>query len=90
MLEGSEPAPNGGFLGTNESARPPRKRSRFASFMRAVFAIVLVAVVAGLIAAVILLATDAGQNTDVGKFISDNVDQQIQDVKDYLDTVTNN
>jgi serine/threonine-protein kinase len=71
-------------------ARPPRKRSRFASFMRAVLAIVLVALVAGLIAAVILLATDAGQNTDVGKFLSDNVDEQIQNVKDYLDTVTNN
>jgi hypothetical protein len=58
--------------------------------MRAVLAIVLVALVAGLIAAVILLATDAGQNTDVGKFLSDNVDEQIQNVKDYLDTVTNN
>ena len=71
-------------------AKPPRKRSRFSSFMRAVFAIILVAIVAGLIAAVILLATDAGQNTDIGKFLSDNVDEQIQNVKDYLDTVTNN
>jgi hypothetical protein len=34
---------------------------------------------------VILLATDAGR-TRTSAFISDNVDQQIQDVKDYLDT----
>ena len=54
---------------------PRRPRSRRASargfvrFVRALFALVLVAIIAGLIAAVILLATDAGQNTDLGKYL---------------------
>ena len=69
-------------------AKPPRKRSRFASFMRAVFAIVIVAIVAGLIAAVILLATDAGQNTDLGQYLSDNVDQSISDFKQFIEDNT--
>jgi len=71
-------------------APAPRKRSRFGSFVRAVLAILLVAVVAGLIAAAILLATDAGQNTDIGRYISDNVDQQIQNIKDYINQATGN
>ncbi len=65
-------------------AAAPRKRSRFGGFMRAVFAILMIAIVAGLIAAVILLATDAGQNSDVGRFIGDNVDQSIQDFKQFI------
>ena len=71
-------------------AKPPRKRSRFSSFMRGLFAIVMIAIVAGLIAAVILLATDAGQNTNVGKYISDNVDQQVQNIKQYISDATGN
>jgi eukaryotic-like serine/threonine-protein kinase len=71
-------------------APAPRKRSRFGSFVRGVLAILMVAIVAGLIAAVILLATDAGQNTDIGRFISDNVDQQIQNIKDYVNQATGN
>jgi len=66
------------------AARPPRKRSRFSSFMRAVLAILMIAIVAGLIAAVILLATDAGQNSDVGKFIGDNVENSIDQFKQFL------
>ncbi len=66
------------------AARPPRRRSRFSSFMRAVFAILMIAIVAGLIAAVILLATDAGQNTDLGQYIGDNFDQSIDDFKQFI------
>ncbi|MCB0876298.1 MAG: protein kinase [Solirubrobacterales bacterium] len=65
-------------------AKPPRRRSRFASFMRAVFAVILVAIVAGLIAAVILLATDAGQNTDLGRYLSDNFDQSVDAFKQFI------
>lgn len=43
-----------------------------------------------MIAAAILLATDAGQNTDIGRFISDNVDEQIQNIKDYINQATGN
>ncbi|HEX2388448.1 MAG TPA: protein kinase [Solirubrobacterales bacterium] len=66
------------------AARPPRRRSRFSSFMRAVFAILMIAIVAGLIAAVILLATDAGQSTDLGQYIGDNFDQSISDFKQFI------
>lgn len=72
------------------AAKPPRRRSRLSSFLRALLAVVLVAVVAGLIAAVILLATDAGQSTDVGRYISDNVDQQVENIKQYLNDVVGN
>jgi len=71
-------------------AKPPRRRSRLSSFLRALLAIVLVAVVAGLIAAVILLATDAGQSTDVGRYISDNVDQQVDNIRQYLNDIAGN
>ncbi len=66
------------------AATPPRKRSRFASFMRAVLAIILVAIIAGLIAAVILLATDAGQNTDLGSYLSDNANQLIDGFEQFI------
>lgn len=72
------------------AAKPPRRRSRFSSFLRALLAIVLVAVVAGLIAAVILLATDAGQSTDVGRYISDNVNDQVDNIKQYLNDIVGN
>jgi hypothetical protein len=53
-----------------------------------VLAILMIAIVAGLIAAVILLATDAGQSSDIGRFISDNVDEQVQNIKDYINQAT--
>ena len=65
-----------------------RKRSRFGSFVRGVLAVLMIAIVAGLIAAVILLATDAGQSSDIGRFISDNVDEQVQNIKDYINQAT--
>jgi hypothetical protein len=52
-----------------------------------VLAIVLVAIVAGLIAAVILLASDAGQSTEVGRYISDNVNDQVENIKTFLSDV---
>jgi serine/threonine-protein kinase len=69
-------------------AQQPRKRPRFSSFVRGLFAILMIAIVAGLIAAVILLATDAGQSSDIGRFISDNVDEQVQNIKDYINQAT--
>ena len=69
-------------------AAAPRQRSRFASFMRGVFAILLIAIVAGLIAAVILLATDAGQNTDLGQFIGDTYDQTIDKITQFINDNT--
>ena len=40
--------------------------------------------IAGLIAAVILLATDAGQNTEVGKAIGDTVQQSIDGISKFI------
>jgi serine/threonine-protein kinase len=70
------------------AAQQPRKRSRFGSFVRGLLAVLMIAIVAGLIAAVILLATDAGQSSDIGRFISDNVDEQVQNIKDYINQAT--
>ncbi len=70
------------------AAPQPRKRSRFGSFVRGLLAVLMIAIVAGLIAAVILLATDAGQSSDIGRFISDNVDEQVQNIKDYINQAT--
>jgi serine/threonine-protein kinase len=67
------------------ASKPPRRRSRFSGFLRALLAIVLVAVVAGLIAAVILLATDAGQGTDIGRYLSDNADQAIDGFRQFIE-----
>jgi serine/threonine protein kinase len=67
------------------SSRPASSKSGgLSTFFKGVLAVLLVAIMAGLIAAVILLATDAGQNSDVGKFIGDNVDSSIQGIKDFL------
>ncbi|HKJ35673.1 MAG TPA: protein kinase [Solirubrobacterales bacterium] len=67
------------------AAQPPKKRrsvmSRLAS---AIGAIILIALVAGLVAAVILLVTDAGSNTDVGQFIGDTVDQTINNIEQFI------
>jgi serine/threonine-protein kinase len=64
--------------------RRPRQRSGFSGFVKGLFAVILVAIVAGLIAAAILLATDAGQNSTAGQKIGDTVDQSITNIKDFV------
>lgn len=61
-----------------------RARSGASSFLRGLGAVLLVAVIAGLIAAVILLATDSGQNTDIGRFIGDNVNDSINKIEQFI------
>jgi serine/threonine protein kinase len=58
--------------------------SFFAKLMRAIGALLLIALIAGVVAAVILLLTDAGSNTDAGRFLSDQIDQQIQNIIDFI------
>ena len=65
-------------------ASSPKKSGGLGTFAKGVGAVLLVAAIAGLIAAVILLATDAGQDSDIGQYISDNVDSSIQGVKDFI------
>ena len=44
----------------------------------------MIAIVAGLIAAAILLATDAGQSTDLGQYISDNAKGAVDGLKQFF------
>ncbi len=56
--------------------------------MRAVGGVILIALVAAIVAAVILLATDAGSNTDVAEYIRDNVNDQVDSIKQFIEENT--
>jgi serine/threonine-protein kinase len=71
-----------------QKAQPTRSRSAFSRFMRGLGAVLLIAIVAAIVAAVILLATDAGSNTDMGEFIKDEFRPQVQAFKDYIDQIS--
>ena len=60
------------------------KRSAFSSFARGVGILILIALLAAIIATVVLIVTDAGQGTDLGQLIKDNLDEQIQALRDLL------
>jgi len=71
------------------TAAAPDRRARSTSsgvstFLKGLGAVLLVAAIAGLIAAVILLATDAGQDTDIGQFIGDNVNETIDKIQQFV------
>ena len=66
----------------------PRKRSAFGTLMRTLGALLLVAVLAAIIVAVVLLVTDAGQQTDLGELIKDNVDEQLQQLETFIEENT--
>ncbi len=84
----------------SEPARPARQtparaagaqdRSAFARLMRGIGGLLLIAIVAAIVAATILLLTDAGSSTDVGKFIDDNINTLIDNIKDYVNQNTGN
>ncbi len=65
-------------------------RSAFSKLMRGLGAVLMIAIVAGLIAAAILLATDAGQSTDLGKYIHDNVSDGLQGIQQFIQDNTAN
>jgi serine/threonine-protein kinase len=75
------PAPPPAPVRTRESSGG---RSGFSRFMRAIGAVLMIAVVAGLIAAAILLATDAGQDTALGDYIGDNAKDAVQGLEDFI------
>ncbi|HEX6117015.1 MAG TPA: protein kinase [Solirubrobacterales bacterium] len=65
--------------------RPPAKRSSaLGTVMRTLGALLLIAVLAAIIVAVVLLVTDAGQNTDIGELLRDTVDDQVQSLEDFI------
>ena len=62
-----------------------RQRSFFGRLGRALGILLLIGILAGIIAAVVLLITDAGQNTDVGGLIKDTVEEQAQAFRDFVE-----
>jgi eukaryotic-like serine/threonine-protein kinase len=73
------------------ATRPPPARggrSAFSKLMRALGAVLLIALVAGIVAAAILLLTDAGTNTDAAQFIRDRVNDSVDGLRDFLEQNT--
>jgi eukaryotic-like serine/threonine-protein kinase len=66
--------------------RRPQQRSGFGRFMRFVGILLLIAILAGIIAGVVLLVTNVGQNTDVGQLIKDGLNDQLQTVRDFINS----
>ena len=52
--------------------------------MRVLGLLLLIGVLAALIAGGVLLLTDAGQDTDVGGFIQDEINDQIDSLEDFI------
>jgi hypothetical protein len=52
--------------------------------MRVLGLLLLIGVLAALIAGGVLLLTDAGQDTDVGGFIKDQINDQIDALEDFI------
>lgn len=66
------------------AARPPKRRSAASRIARALGALILIAALAAVVAAVILLVTDAGRGTDVGQAIDDTVGDQITRLENLI------
>jgi serine/threonine protein kinase len=63
-------------------ARP--KRSAASRLGRAIGVLLLIAILAAVIAGAVLLLTEAGQDTDIGQLIRDELDDQIQSLEDFI------
>jgi serine/threonine-protein kinase len=61
-----------------------QKPSAGGRFARALGILLLIAILAALIAGGVLLLTDAGQGTEIGQTIKDNINDQIQTLEDFL------
>jgi serine/threonine-protein kinase len=69
-------------------ARTRSRRSLAGRLGSAVGILLVIAILAAVIAGVVLLTTDAGQNTESGELIKDTVSDQIQTIEDFLDSHT--
>jgi serine/threonine protein kinase len=67
---------------------PRQARSAGSRFLRAIGILVLIAVLAALIAGAVLLLTDAGQSTEIGETIKENINDQIQALEDFINENT--
>jgi serine/threonine-protein kinase len=66
----------------------PRGRSGGVRVLRLLGLALLILVLAGIIAAIVLLTTNAGQNTDITQFLKHNVPDQLQSLIDFIKTHT--
>jgi eukaryotic-like serine/threonine-protein kinase len=66
------------------AAAPPQRRSGGVRVLRLLGLALLVLVLAAIIAAIVLLVTNAGQNTDVSQFIKHNVPDQLKSLIDFI------
>jgi serine/threonine protein kinase len=69
------------------SAPPARKRSG-ANIARIVGFVILLALVAAIVAGIVILATDAGQSTDIGDLLQDEIDTQIDRLEQFIEENT--
>jgi eukaryotic-like serine/threonine-protein kinase len=65
-------------------AQARSKRSAGSRFARALGILLLIGILAALIAGGVLLLTDAGQSTNVGQTIKNNLNDQIQAIQDFI------
>jgi eukaryotic-like serine/threonine-protein kinase len=66
----------------------PAKRSAGSRIVRAIGILLLIGILAAIIAGGVLLLTDAGQNTDLGQTIKDNLNDQLQALEDFINENT--
>jgi uncharacterized protein HemX len=67
--------------------RTPQARQRptaFSRVARAVGILLLIAILAAIIAGAVLLLTDAGQNTNVGELLKQEISDEVQTLKDFI------
>jgi serine/threonine-protein kinase len=73
---------------TPAPARPRQRPSAASRLGRTIGVLVLILVLAAVIAGAVLLLTDAGQSTDLGQLVKDEVNDQITTIKDFINNHT--
>ncbi len=66
----------------------PKRRSGGVRFLRLLGLVIVVLVLAAIIAGIVLLTTNAGQNSDVTQFIKHNVPDQLKSLIDFIKSHT--
>ena len=69
-------------------AAPRQGRSFLGRLLRAIGVLLLIALLAAAIAGAVLLITDAGQDTGIGEFLRDDVQDQIQELRNLIEDNT--
>ena len=70
------------------AGRAPKRRSFFGMLARVVGALLLIGAIAAIVVIAVLLVTDVGQDTDVGQIIKENLDEQVDALRDFIERNT--